>query len=73
MSKSLAMTASERNAGELETQLAIQDTLLTLRVLNKFNRYKMIEERIVVEQAKLNDLWTSGDDKYNRDIHGNKC
>jgi len=72
MRNSLVMTASERNAGELEKQLAIKDKLLTLRVLNKFNRYKMIEEKIANEQAQLNDLWTSGDNKYNRDIHGNK-
>ena len=70
--KTCVMTSKERKAGELQTQLALKDQLLTLRVLNKFNRYKMIEERIVKEQSKLNDLWTNGDNKYNLDIHGKK-
>jgi hypothetical protein len=64
------MTKKERDTGELDTQLAIQDTLLTLRVLNKFNRYAMIEEKIIKTQAHLNDLWMSGDNKYIHDIHG---
>jgi len=71
MNNSLVMTNKERANGELEHQHAIQDSLLTLRVLNKFNRHKMIEEKIAKEQAHLNMLWTE-DNKYSYDIHGTK-
>ena len=69
MRNSNVMTVKERKNGELEKQLAIKDSLLTLRVLSKFNKFKTIEEKIVKEQANLNMLWDS-ENKYNRSLDG---
>ena len=66
------MTRKERANGELEKHQAIQSLLVEIRVLNRFQGYRMIEERKAIKQALLNDLWCSGINKYNRDIHGNR-